>query len=142
MGADLCGYVLVGPSKLDKKKVEYAKKQMKKLKSFLEQLSPEPTAKEISDLLKGKVDNRVVSLLSSYVEDFGEGVPDPDVINDFVDLWTSGGYRDMMSRPFKENLQIVVAGEMTWGDGPEEGSAWHVCEQAARLGLFELLGIE
>ena len=70
--------------------------------------------------------------------------PEAGVVTDFAAMWNDGGYRDRMERgvPRDPTRKIVVVGERTWGDGPEEGSAWYLAEAADRLGLFELLGIE
>ena len=66
------------------------------------------------------------------------------VVTDFAVMWNDGGYRDQMGRcvPGDPTRRIVVVGERTWGDGPEEGSAWQLAEAMDHLGLFEVLGIE
>lgn len=144
MGADLCGYIMCGPENLDKKKVEKAKKWLAKvvaqakandkegaeLKSLLEREGV------IEQLSGGSEDVALVLALAAIA---GMGT----LLNDFLRVW-DGDFRDQMARdmPFKKGWQIVVAGERTWGDGPDEESAWGISERASTMGLFDMLGIE
>jgi len=134
MGADLCGFIMCGPKQLDKKKVEKARKWL---------------AKVVAQAKKKDTQGRELKRLLDY----GNVVEQYDVeavagmgtlLDDFLRVWDDGCFRDQMSRdfPFKKGWQIVVAGEQTWGDGPEPESAWGISERASTMGLFEMLGIE
>lgn len=139
MGADLCGYILVGPETLDRKRVDVALARVERLQqqAEAEEADQEP--------LRGAVQRACddffpeADLFLSWLAD----VP-PSVVTDFAAMWNDGGYRDRMERgvPGDPARKIVVAGERTWGDGPDDDSAWGLASTMDQLGLLELLGIE
>jgi hypothetical protein len=139
MGADLCGYVLVGPRRLTRRKVRAAIARLGRLRRQAEagQTDQEPLH---------SVARRANDELGLDVEDCLSASSDSPsrALADFVAMWNDGGYRDQMVRslPGDRRRKIVVVGERTWGDGPQEGSAWYLAETVDRLGLFEILGLE
>lgn len=60
----------------------------------------------------------------------------------FLDFWVRGTPRDTATRDDPDNRaqQIVVAGEMSWGDEPE-GYGYQMLKAANYLQLMPLLGI-
>jgi len=139
MGADLCGYVMIGPETLDRGRVDLALARV-------ERLGQQAEAGEMDDEPLRGVVRRACDEFFPEPDMFLSWLSDipPGVVADFAAMWNDGGYRDRMERgvPGDPTRKIVVVGERTWGDGPEEGSAWWLAEAADRLGLFELLGIE
>jgi hypothetical protein len=141
MGADLCGFILVGPMELDAKKVEEAKAWFDRLKDQAENENDDeaPDLKALLanewavEAIGGGDQEGAIEAILGYDENF---------VAQLCDFWTAGGYRDAMARELDGNRKIVVAGERTYGDGPEPGSAWWLCGQADALGLLERLGIE
>jgi hypothetical protein len=139
MGADLCGYILIGPKTLERDRVDMAIGRVERLQ---QQADDEETDREP---LRGAVRRACdeffpeMDLFLSWLAD----VPS-SVVTNFAAMWNDGGYRDRMERgvPGDPTRKIVVVGERTWGDGPEEGSAWYLAETVDQLGLFELLGVE
>jgi hypothetical protein len=155
MGADLCGYIFVGPYKIDPKKYARAKKELEILAH---------NARVVKEALKAKGKDDEVSiddfpksmhgLAAEIADNNGEdwdGVAGAiaaavETLDEFVRLWEDEGYRDMMSRstpfPGKRWAKILVSGERTWGDGPDHDSAWGISDRASRLGIPGLLGID
>ena len=166
MGADLCGYVLIGPRELDQGSVDAA---VEHIKTCLDQ---QAELNKIIETAKGSDEayDKVCSMLEqgpfrryfgSVMEEFQIDALDealetdflggklPEVfISGFVGAWAHE-CRDSMGRSYEDprthetdpDFQIFAAGERTWGDGPQEDSAWWYCDVAAKFGLFDLLGI-
>lgn len=141
MGADLCGHIMVGPRKLDPAKVKKAREFMAKL---VVQAKQKRSGKELKSVL---ADKYAVEQLSDGSENVGDAIAAisrlDGIVDDFLQVWECQ-YRDQMARdlPGKKGWQIVVAGERTWGDGPEIGSAWYVCDRIVQLGLYGKLGLK
>ena len=138
MGADLCGYVLVGPKKLkaSAKAVRLCEKVAAKLTAAAEAANEKKTEIALGDFWNE---------FSHYPDELLEMLrllPPHQLIDDFVRFWNRDDIpRDSMAKSYKDR-RIVVAGERTWGDGPAEGSAWYLCQVASLCGLFEVFGIE
>ena len=161
MGADLCGYIIVGPVELSDKKIKEAKNLLTLLKQKATAALAKPINKEAMLyflLLMGKsrveadaAVKRYIELRTKFDEDEeGEQAEwlskcDPEqFINEFVSAWGEDLWRDWMSRlmPGDDKRKILAAGERTWGDGPEEPSMWFSCQKLYQLGLFGVLGLE
>ena len=161
MGADLCGYILVGPVKIPDKKI----KETKNLLTLLKQkataaLAQPPNKNALMDflILLGQSNKRAVINVHQYIElrakfdedEEGEQAQwlsqcDPNkFIDEFVAAWGKDGWRDQMSRdmPGNPKKQILACGERTCGDGPEEPGMWFSCQKLDQLGLLGILGLE
>ena len=152
MGADLCGYILVGPMKINRTKIKRAKRWLNKVINQANDIldkcekklwaSGDALPRELAGLLANNMES--LSRGSDSDKDALETVAGAcSMLDDFMAMWESRSHRDMMSRnlPGKKGWQIFVAGERTWGDGPQPGSAWYLCDQAAAFGLFDRLGV-
>jgi hypothetical protein len=170
MGADLCGHVLIGPRELDQGAVDAAVEHVKTCLDQQAELRKIITEASTSDEAYDEACVKVCSMLEqapfrrcfgSVMEEFQIDAIDealemdflggkaPEVfVAGFVGAWAHK-CRDSMGRSYEDprtheidtDFQIFVAGERTWGNGPEKDSAWWYCEVAAQFGLFDLLGI-
>jgi hypothetical protein len=111
MGADLCGYILVGPRKLDKAK-------MKRAEAWLGKVVQQAKDKDFEGReLKALLQNKFVIEQLGYSHGEGPGKAGDvaaaiagmgNLVAEFAEVWAVG-FRDQMSRNFK-NHKIVVAG--------------------------------
>lgn len=152
MGADLCGYILVGPRKLNKKKVAAAIEHLKETIKLAKQahdlsLDNSVPVNQII-LLKQRLSRVGPQASNGEVLEEAEEVLDVDpltTVSEFQNMWDNAPYRDMMTRslPGDKKRKILVCGERTWGDGPDPDSAWGITDAVDRFTeLFEMLGIE
>ena len=141
MGADLCGYILVGPPRLSAKRLALAKKSLAALSAKARQMFDEDKNSEeqvqkafpLVDLDNLGYDGEAVLLRLIAA--------DEQLLDNFTELWNSGGGgHDSMSRLYR-GRKILVAAEVTYGDGPAEGGAWWLAETLGALGLLAVLGI-
>ena len=161
MGSDLCGYIVVGPVKITVEKITEATNLLTLLKQKATAALAKPINKEaMSDflLLMGKSRVKADAAAKRYIELRARFDQDEDgeqaewlsqcapeqFINEFVAAWDGSGWRDQMSRlmPGDDKRQILVAGERTCGDGPEEPGMWFSCQKLDQLGLLGVLGLE
>lgn len=142
MGADLIGYLVVGPSTLDEEKKSAVAALidlwMEKTKHLDEGADPNVRDIEMPDGRMMSLDDLMdVTTVLSYWEN-GEK---------FVEnlwAWWEKGSSDSASRlmPGKKDRCILFAGEMSWGDTPE-GWGYQVLDTIMHVpGLDELLGVE
>ena len=171
MGADLCGVIMVGPRDFDpediKKAVAYVNhlcrlhdETVTRLESAYETGHNDEVLAEIEvELEEGnrlqELDEMMSATQFDDIVEFLEREPLPNGCEDgsdfvalFIKMW-NGLYRDSMMRPVvdprtgevDQDFRIFVAGERTWGDGPDDDSAWGVCTKATELGILDILGI-
>ena len=146
MGADLCGYILVGPKKLEKKKVKAVKQRFSSMKITAQKMQADRDWNSVAKLHKAfpEIDLDRSDVFGCEPAEAIEHLANMEVnlVVEFVELWEHGGsWRDYMSRLFKDRL-ILVVGERSFGDGPETGSAWWMVDQLEALGLLDGLGIK
>lgn len=151
MGADLCGYIYVGPS-------EFTDKQWARAHARI--LFLQHTAQEILNTLDTgeEINPEVHAYQQLYEVGEAQGMDDlleiagwvqgldaDDIMGGIASMWYAQ-FRDVMKRPLDEldrhGKWIVVTGDRTWGDGPEPGSGWWYASLLTTLGLEPLLGIE
>lgn len=169
MGADLCGVIIVGPKHIaeeaKKKAVERVTAVVKAVTKAGEALEndcdPEVTlTPEEKKLVDHVIDQSFMECWDGLGCDFnllGEWKTPEEFVSAFLSRWEHGHafqkqgecYRDCMSRDSvdprsgeqDQDYQIFVAGERTWGNGPEVGSAWDLCQRAEWLGIMDILGL-
>jgi hypothetical protein len=151
MGADLCGYILVGPKVLSKARIAKAKKHVLAVLARARDLGKKAkdTSFDVEAALKndGEISEVLDGLAMGDDAESGlEQIASMDtnaIVDEAVEAW-GGGYRDWMDRlvPGSTRLKIGVCGERTCGDGPQDGSAWKVMDTAARMGVLDVLGIK
>ena len=143
MGADLISYILVGPEKL--KASAKATKAMLARGETLVALAKRVVDESLDyDDLTEKEQDLVGTLeyedLVNYVFDL-----DPStVLAEFLSLWKNADARDCSARLFdvpsktkggrRQCFQILVAGDMSWGDEPE-GAGYQTIKAALILGF-------
>ncbi len=168
MGADLCGSIVVGPRWISddakKRAIVQATDVVKAITKVDEAIendcNPEVTltpnelrlVKHVCDL-SGVDDWADLSALDCL----DEWETPEDFVREFVAMWELGHvyekqhecYRDCMCREFinprtgkvDQNYRIFVAGERTWGDGAEAGSAQRMCQCAEWLNIMGIMGL-
>lgn len=163
MGADLCGYLLVGPPKIHKKNIAKAERMFAAIKFWVDNVEQAKELLLANPNINPKDAKKDIHLMAlCRILDYANaihGIDDTDptdalqiidgiddtLIPDFITLWDNkGGWRDLAVRTVRiggKLHQCIFAGEMTWGDGPTEGSAWHLCETICGLGLDLELGL-
>ena len=71
-----------------------------------------------------------------------EGLVPSKVLDEFLNLWNGGEYRDASDRLVElggKTYKIVFAGDMSWGDEPE-GGAYEAIKHAYFFGFPYALG--
>jgi hypothetical protein len=130
---------MVGPKKLDRASLNIAYVEATILfETIKKALGGDKEARQ--EMTKYDVDLRLVDLHLGNINHTNATL----LVSSFVNMWDNEPHRDMMSRtlPGDDTKKIIVCGERTCGDGPEDDSAWGVTKKAMFLGIPELLGIE
>ena len=155
MGADLITYMLVGPNKLadDPKKKEKAILHASRMIAAVTAWQTLHDEHQNSDDAQDEIEVPATLIrelkhfgidpTTCYIDDYNSGVVGVDAetaVNDLFTLWNDGGYRDVNTRGYRTR-QILVAGDMSWGDEPD-GAGYQICKRCERLGLFRIYGIE
>lgn len=169
MGADLIGYIVVGPAELDKskEKKQALMEQAEKDKKLIDEISKLLTEKGLDD---ADYDAQIAALSDkqrTYVEglnerregdswfreeedvnnllDWAEEAFTPEavesIIEDLFAVWDNGA-RDSMSRslPGDPTQRILACGELSWGDEPD-GWGYQTLKKADRAGILDAYGI-
>ena len=144
MGADLIGYLVVGPAKLPESTevaFEYA----------VQALTRVGTA---AVLFRDGEEDRAASILQEfgdldemYVESYEEMCDIEEakkeatrLIENIYDLWNSGS-RDSCWRFLPNGSKVLFAGDQTWGDSPD-GFGYTALLEASRINLLQLFDIQ
>lgn len=162
MGADMVGFLVKGPRKLDKLKwkeaYDFATAITQTLKDCMD--APEWDELDYDDAV-----SRVLAAGSTRLTPQGQSVLkelitqseglqdiediediaalDPrEVVDNLYSVWNEGEARDLMNRldPDDKSKLIVSVGEMSWGDEPG-GFGYETLRDAERLGLWNIFGI-
>lgn len=163
MGADLIGYILVGPIKINKKKIE---KCIREVSEFLNLITRGLEIERMDEAKRSSTPDVEIELSNIHEEledrniDCGSGIEDGlnfvglgdlqidestnprTLVQEFVSWWEEPSGRDRNCRidPYNDKRQIVFAGEMSWGDTPS-GEGYTMINQAMALGIVDALGI-
>ena len=147
MGADLCVFILVGPSKIDEKLLnrEMALAQVRPILESVKKWAVYIRALEAVDNTDNLPPVEPEGVDEAIKEDFDHysallDIDPEEAVTDFFFLWNQCYYRDASCRMFGDR-QILVAGDSSWGDAPE-GDGYRICKQSELLGLFSLFDIE
>jgi hypothetical protein len=166
MGADLIGYMAIGPVHLDSRKIKTAKKKLKEVLDAYQQLIQSCSGKESEDVWPDDVGDfmgadftegwkrtRVLQSLEidcEYAPDVQTledvGITGADAtIDEFVAFWHDPGYRDTAIFRSKcpkcsKPVQAVFAGDTTWGSEPDS-EGFKIMKRAYMTGITKFLGI-
>lgn len=142
MGADLIGYLVVGPNKLDEDKksavIALFDLWAEKTKGLDDGDDPEAATIEMEDGRMASLDD--VMDITAVLGHWRDGAA-------FVEAlwgWWDRGSKDSASRemPGDPTRCIYFAGEMTWGDTPE-GLGYELLDTIMHIpGMDALLGVE
>jgi hypothetical protein len=142
MGSELCGYIMCGPRKLDPAKIEAAIEETAELLVLINKVLND----EVNDEAMKELQKIIhVDPLDAILElDKFRHANAKVLVYSFVRVWECEPYTDVMSRSFPgdDTKKIVVCGDSTYGDGPEEDSAWGITERSMFLGIPAMLDVE
>lgn len=105
MGCDLITYMVVGKPKIKKTKAQVA-----------------AYWKKHQEFLKLDESTEEIAVPNEYKEGFESSAEFAEFVKEFVKFWNFPGARDTNARTFgkgKSKRQIVVSGDMSWGDEPD-----------------------
>ncbi len=137
MGADLIGFMVVGPAHFSKAAVRAAAKAAQKALD-LGHVCEEHHQHGEDDWPDEHACLAVREVLP------GEGASAEKIVEEFVKLWTGqSGARDTTYRldPDNPKRRILFAGDSSWGDEPD-GYGYAEIKRALVMGVAEALGIE
>jgi hypothetical protein len=141
MGADLVGYMLKGPCRLDRDRFELARGVAANVIgqaaiARATELAGEDFERDDFDAL----DNMLIDL-DCDLENIAEIDPE-SALSDLIRVWEVHNVRDLATRtdPDDADQRIVFAGESTWGEEPE-GFAYRTLRDADKLGMLDVFGI-
>ena len=147
MGADMIGYMIAGPAKLDDadliaKARDNARYVVGKINDYLE-------VRELADSadkpLRGStatLDDRVQRIITDNCAmgaDYFDGFNVEEFITEFVAFWNDPNTRDAVWRMVGDQ-KVVFAGDRSWGDEPD-GYGYRMLRDADTLGLTNDLGL-
>lgn len=135
MGADLIGYVVKGPVKMQARRIKAAVRAcLRQRKTLMGDAGKGATRSERMDAAQ--------SATGEYFDPQDIPVSPAKDIRAFVDWWVTLDSRDTCSRtdPDDPRQKLVYAGEMSWGDEPE-GTGYQMLKRAFAWGFAETLGV-
>jgi hypothetical protein len=160
MGADLICFILKGPIKVRASEIKKVKKHVAKIIAHAKlldaainrDLANQATLEDESILkegldhplmtdMNGQEQHSAVHDASHYIGQMASTDADKEV-EDFLDWWVTCNGRDTAGRtdPDDKKKQIVVCGDMSWGDSPE-GFGYTTVNRAYWFGIPHRLGI-
>lgn len=165
MGADLIVFIAKGPSKFKRTDIAKAAKKVQDIIDYAKKVDPifakvadeetlTPDEQKIWDeandpknkknLLKDLLDQEQHDSLEDFGEDLSRLTNKTGVqeVNEFTSWWVSMSGRDTCGRPDPDDKkqQIVVCGDMSWGDSPD-GLGYTTLTRAYWFGIPQMLGI-
>jgi hypothetical protein len=160
MGADLICFILKGPMKPKAGDIRSVKRHVAKViahaklvdNAINRDLAAEATLEDEA-ILKEGLDHPLMKDMSSheqhervhdaahYIAQMAEAEANQEV-EDFLDWWVTCNGRDTAGRtdPDDKKKQIVVCGDMSWGDSPD-GFGYTTVNRAYWFGIPHRLGI-
>lgn len=155
MSGSLITHICVGPVRLSRDK-KLRKKAVRQAKEIIDYVTRWDEA-DFGDT-EIVVDARPLPPLPRLLKRYGNddlddwrcvlGVEPEKAVEELHTLWSGKDlpgdvnvreYRSYAHQPHVK-LQILVAGDATWGDSPD-GEGYRICRQSSLLGLFDLYGI-
>lgn len=139
MGADLVGYLLKGPKRIDEEKQSAAIAQIKRVQELIQRI----TADDPDDDIEAATAEFQRLVFDRYRPmDTYDCVPE-DLINEFVDLWETSASRDVVSGtdPDDKTQQIMFAGGTSYGDDPD-GFGYQTIHMLNAFNGLTILGIK
>lgn len=149
MGAELVGYLVVGPKSFTEQQVQKAIKIVAELKDIAAKISDKldqgvsiHKIPELEVLLKQYgIDFDDEETLREHFIDFLKDDEPGTIINRFLAFWMSPYSRDTHYRSYGGDRIIIFAGDSSWGDEPS-GYGYTALKEIDNLGLFRIFDIE
>jgi hypothetical protein len=146
MGADMIGYMIAGPAKIEDadlitKARDNARHVVKTLQDMLESDFDPPTRKPLRGSTE-TLDDRVLRIVvgdTSVEHGYFSGFNLDEFVTEFVEFWNRPDSRDAAYRMVGEH-KVVFAGDRSWGDEPD-GYGYRMLRDADTLGLTDDLGL-
>jgi hypothetical protein len=135
MGAELIGYVVKGPVKIQARRITAAARAcLRQRKALLGDAGKGAMRSERMDAAQ--------SATGAYFDPHDIPVNPKAEIQAFVDWWVTLDSGDTCSRtdPDDPRQKLVYAGDMSWGDEPE-GTGYQMLKRAFAWGFAEALGV-
>jgi hypothetical protein len=153
MGADLIGYMCVGPKKISEAQAQAAEEKawriFQGLRTWWKAVETEDTnhpkpPPEISDALdSAQIDESYKLELLSFGDKDIETATKNDIdalVDEIVGFWNDPGFRDTVDRWISDTEKVIFCGEMSWGDEPS-GHGYGLLKMAHVLDILDELGI-
>ncbi len=145
MGADLIGYMVKGPLKLNPFLKEDAIKAAQNIIDLA--IHSNYWAEDITE--ESEQPEEMPDWMWEELQNNGEitslACCNPTAaVEDFMEFWNDPEGRDVRDSVFDHygvKFKVIFAGEMSWGDEPS-GYGYQALKQAERLGLFKVFGIQ
>lgn len=134
MGADLIGYILVGPPSLDEglkdSAISAAQERIDAATKWC--ALKDPSEEDFAPLEKFGFEDE-------FDAEWASGQDAESAVEEFMELWDEGA-RDAMDRIISDPpMKVLSTGEMSWGDEPE--GSFQTAKAAIMLGIAEIFGV-
>lgn len=147
MGAELVGYLVIGPKRISKSAIRASVRRVRQLKEIAERVIQETgkgtcvSAEQayVKPLREVAKDLNMDCDIAEYATNFIDIDP-AAAVQEFVDFWNDPGCRDTTWR-LSFGRKIVFAGDQTWGDEPE-GYGYTQVKKAHIYGFATVIGLE
>lgn len=144
MGADLVGFMVVGPAKLPENSEAAFEAAVQALTqigtaAYLLSNGEECQAESILEEF-GALDEMYLESYEEMRDVEAAKKEAARLIENVYDLWNNGS-RDSVWRILPDGKKVLFAGDQTWGDSPD-GFGYTTLVEAERINLLEVLGIE
>lgn len=142
MGADLIGYMYIGPAEISEERQQQALGYLNELSQEIKKaIDTQTVPEQLKELAQNKVcDTDDTEEVLDYLENC-ISLDDPQsTLDDILTVWHNGA-RDVVSRFIDKERRVVFAGDMSWGDSPQ-GFGYQILDLVSDTGLDGILGLE
>lgn len=146
MGADLIGYMVIGPREISLDKVgeatTFAKNNIIKISNAATSIlegEEEVIDEAWASISEFDIQDYEINDYADFDEKSAEDYS-ARLVGDLLDFWKNGS-RDSAYRDLPNGSRVVFAGDQTWGDTPD-GFGYQTLRKSEAIGLLKFFGIE